>query len=187
MNVLNIAVFMDRDGVLTENDQSMIDGPFFVTHPSQLIFRPGGLIACNRLLVANLPLFLVSSQVWVNTPHREEMLGAIHTKLCDTVLGVGGRILESRYILGDGKLQPRSTKAEAIKDVAEGFSIDLPSSYMIGDSVGDMEAGRENGMRLIYIRNEYAETDIATMSSEMCFLSVLAAVERIIQEVEHNE
>ena len=149
----NYAVFLDRDGVITENNQSMLDGPFYVTSPNQLKYREGALEAIKILNDAKAYIFIVSNQRWVglNFIEASPVMAKIHQKFLEDVIEMGGFVTDSRYIFSEGY-----DKLEAITELGNIYDIDMMHSYFVGDSPADMMAGRLSGCKAVFIRNEYS-------------------------------
>lgn len=152
------AVFLDRDGVINENDQSIEDGPFFVTSPKHLIYRAGALDAIARLWGGEygFRVFVVSNQPWVdlNFVAANGVMGRIHQKLCDDVAKAGGQLLDSRYIFKGDR-----TKADAIMELSDIYKVERDKSWMVGDSFDDIYYGKRAGVSTIFVNNQFAETE----------------------------
>ena len=157
---MNRAVFLDRDGVVTVNDQSDKDGAFYITCANNLRYRPGALEAIARLSKAHIPVFLVTSQKWASLGlpeaakrSAEMKITEIHNQFTNDVLSAGGYIMFARYLIEENE-----NKIEAIGEIAATYGVVLEESWMIGDSAGDIKAGMANGCKTIYIQNEFAQS-----------------------------
>lgn len=162
------AVFLDRDGVITENDQSSERGAFYITCARHLEYRQGALEAiaalCHIYINHNgtpLLVFVVTSQKWASLglppaakDSAERQLQKINMQFHKDVIDADGYIVTVLYLIEQG-----SNKADGIKSLAEQYDIDLAESWMVGDSASDVEAGTANGCKTIYIANEYAQSD----------------------------
>ena len=148
------AVFLDRDGTLNKyvgflNKAEQFELLPEVVEAVKMINKSGYL----TIVVTNQPVIARGECSW------EELL-QIHDKM-ETELGKGGAFLDGIYICPHHKdkgfegerpeykfdCDCRKPKAGLFLQAAHDFNIDLGQSMMIGDSVRDMESGRNAGCR----------------------------------------
>lgn len=148
------AVFLDRDGTLNKyvgflNKAEQFELLPGVVEAVKMINKSGYL----TIVVTNQPVIARGECSW------EELL-QIHDKM-ETELGKGGAFLDGIYICPHHKdkgfegerpeykfdCDCRKPKAGLFLQAAHDFNIDLGQSMMIGDSVRDMESGRNAGCR----------------------------------------
>jgi len=148
------AVFLDRDGVI--NRAFVREGtPCPPSSLQDLQILPNVPDALSALKAHGYCLVVVTNQPDVarGTSSRE-LVDSIHERL--------SRELELDAILtcfhdsGDG-CGCRKPEPGLLYRAAEEFSIDLPSSFMVGDRWRDMEAGRRAGCRTFFIDCGYDE------------------------------
>lgn len=147
------AIFLDRDGTINKyvgflhniDDFELIEG---VPEAIKLINQSGYL----AIVVTNQPVIARGEVSW-------DELHEIHRKL-ETLLGKDGAYIDGMYICphhpdkGFEGERPeykiycdcRKPKPGLIFQAAEDFNIDLSKSYMIGDSLRDVEAGGNAGL-----------------------------------------
>jgi histidinol-phosphate phosphatase family protein len=141
------AVFLDKDGTLIH------DVPFNVD-PALIRLRDDASDALLALQNAGYLLLLVSNQAGVATGRYEESaLGQVWDSL-KAELGVGGVALDGIYYCphgADGNCDCRKPEPGMLRQAAEEHGIDLEASWMVGDILDDVEAGRRAGCRTILL------------------------------------
>jgi len=140
----NQAVFLDRDGVVNDNNK-------FVNRPEDLILYPWTAPAIHRLNETSYLTFIVTNQGGIELGYfTVQDLEAIHTCLKS--------ILEKNHAHIDAITycphfyQPcecRKPKPGMILSLAHKYQIDLNRSWMIGDREPDILAGVSAGCRTI--------------------------------------
>lgn len=142
------AVFLDRDGVLTREDE-------WVLRPDQVELLPGAAAGVRALNLAGVPAIVVTNQSavargWID----EEGLAAIHARL-DELLAAEGARVDAIYACphhpteGVGALRRacgcRKPEPGLLLRAAQERGLDLAASWMVGDAARDVEAGRAAG------------------------------------------
>jgi D-glycero-D-manno-heptose 1,7-bisphosphate phosphatase len=147
------AVFLDRDGVLTE---PIVRGgvAYAPTRVEDFVLVADAGEQVQRLRDAG---FLCI--VFTNQPERQKNLlsqadlDEMHRQMCAIVP------LDDVYVCPhDGTTACRCRKPATgmIDDAAERWGIDVPSSYVIGDRWRDVDAGRAAGCYSILIERSYS-------------------------------
>ena len=148
------AIFLDRDGTINKyvgflrniDDFELIEG---VAEAIKLINQSGYL----AIVVTNQPVIARGEVTW-------EELNEIHKKMA-TLLGKEGAYVDGIYICphhpdkGFEGERPeykidcdcRKPKPGLLLQAAKDFNIDLSESYMIGDSLRDVKAGENAGIK----------------------------------------
>jgi D-glycero-D-manno-heptose 1,7-bisphosphate phosphatase len=148
------AMFLDRDGVL--NRAVVRDGiPRPPASPAELEILPGVGDALNALKAAGYTLIVVTNQPDVargTTPRR--IVDEIHARLAETL--PLDAILACFHDDSDG-CECRKPKPGLLLQAAHEWTLDLASSFMVGDRWRDVEAGRRAGCRTFYIEQDYPE------------------------------
>jgi len=150
------SLFLDRDGVINKR---IIDG--YVQKPSQFEFIKGSLEAIKQLSSLFKYIFIITNQQGIGKGlMTESELEIIHNHMLNQINQSDGRI-DGIYFCPDlASKSPNCRKpglfmAEAAKkDFPE---IDFKKSIMVGDSLIDMEFGRNAGMQCIYIQSNSIE------------------------------
>lgn len=148
------AIFLDRDGTINKyvgflrniDEFELIEG---VSEAIKLINQSGYL----AIVVTNQPVIARGEVSW-------DELHEIHRKM-ETLLGKDGAYIDGIYICphhpdkGFEGERPeykidcdcRKPKPGLLLQAAKEFNIDLPESYMVGDSQRDVEAGQYAGVK----------------------------------------
>jgi len=144
-------------------------------------FLPGTVEAIRLLNAAGFRVILVTNQRCVAKGLITVAdLDSIHMQMCDT-LGHAGATIDSIYICPHEKHPPCSCRKPApgmLYEAARAHSIDLPTSWMIGDSEVDVEAGRNAGCNTAQVIIN-SETEIC--KADVVAPSLLEAVHQILQ------
>lgn len=158
------AVFLDRDGVI---NRKPAEGEY-VTRWEQMEILPGVAEAISLLTRADYSVLTVSNQRCVAkgllTPSELE---AIHEQLRKRLEAKGAHI-EKIYYCPHDNTPPCGCRKPApgmLLAAAAEHGIDLQSSWMVGDSDVDMQAGRLAGCRTVYILPSGAHTAEADLQA----------------------
>jgi D-glycero-D-manno-heptose 1,7-bisphosphate phosphatase len=142
-------LFLDRDGVI--NKELRDD---YVTRWEDFFFEEGALSALTKLSAIFGRIIIVTNQRGIGIQKMtEEDLQAIHKQMQKEIEDAGGRIdaiyFASASDRSDIRRKPNPTMAlEAQHDYPE---IDLLKSVIVGNSISDMDFGRNAGMKTIFI------------------------------------
>jgi histidinol-phosphate phosphatase family protein len=147
-------LFLDRDGVINLHFPKD-----YVKNWSEFYFLEGAIDAIKELSKIFGRIVVVTNQQGVGKGKMtEDALRSIHVNMLSEVEAVGGRIdsiyaattLESSDELGLRK--PKIGMAlQAQKDFTE---IDFAKSLMVGDSISDMQFGRNVGMYTVLVSDK---------------------------------
>ena len=147
---MNRAVFLDRDGVI--NRKAEAGG--YVTSWAQMEFLPGVSEGIRLLNEAGFQTVVVTNQRCVakGLITREE-LEALHQKMRDHIKSLGGTIDDIFYC--PHEVSPpcgcRKPNPGMLLEAGRAHQIDMSSSWMIGDSEADMQAGRAAGCKVAWV------------------------------------
>jgi histidinol-phosphate phosphatase family protein len=154
-------VFLDRDGVI--NRKAAAGG--YVTRWQDFHFLPGATEAISLLVRAGWSVVVITNQRCIakgllTVPELE----TIHRKMLHE-LGKSGAHVEAVYYCPHEKQPPctcRKPLPGMLLTAAHEHQIDLASSWMIGDSDKDVEAGKRAGCRTVLLTsNLRAESEFA--------------------------
>ena len=153
-------LFLDRDGVI--NKELRDD---YVTRWEDFVFEEGALNALAKLSAIFGRIIIVTNQRGIGIQKMtEEDLQAIHNQMHKEIEVAGGRI-DAIYFApaadrSDIRRKPNPTMAlEAQHDFPE---IDLSKSVIVGNSISDMDFGRNAGMKTIFIDEKKKFSGIKT-------------------------
>ncbi len=175
-------VFLDRDGVL---NRKAPEGAY-VTSWEQFQWQPGAEEAIARMNRAGLTVVLVTNQRGIALGlYTEAQLELIHSNM-QTHLALHGARLDAIYYCPHdiGQCQCRKPDVglftQACKDFPQAAA---HNSVVIGDSLSDIQAGKQMGMKTIFIQGEAerqkAGADVAANTADAAADSLLQAVELI--------
>jgi len=145
------AVFLDRDGVINRKAPTEDE---YVTRWEEMEILPGVAEAIALLQRSGFQVYILTNQRSVAKgllTIRE--LEALHEQLCSWLAQRGAGIDGVYYCPHD--LAPpcdcRKPKPGMILRAAREHNVELRTSWMVGDSISDMEAGRQAGCQTVYV------------------------------------
>jgi histidinol-phosphate phosphatase family protein len=138
------AIFLDRDGVINVNRDD------YVKSWDEFEFIPGAKEALKRINESDYMLIIITNQSPIGRGiFSTETLDDIHNRMLHE-LGKAGAHIDAIYYCPhkpDDGCDCRKPKPGLIIRAANDFNIDLNSSWMIGDSDSDLEAGKKAGCK----------------------------------------
>lgn len=160
--MLRKAVFLDRDGVINRYaynaEFGTVDTP---AQPDEFALIAGAGKAIAKLNEAGLHVVVVSNQPGVaKGKFTRELLEAVNEKMNRLVGQEGGRLDAVYYCLHHPEAKSseyqvtcdcRKPKPGLLLRAAREWDIDLRRSYMVGDGVVDVLAGRQAGAKTIFV------------------------------------
>ncbi|WP_199884015.1 D-glycero-alpha-D-manno-heptose-1,7-bisphosphate 7-phosphatase [Anaerosinus massiliensis] len=148
---LNKIAFLDRDGVI---NVKMLEG-CYVTNWSQFKFRNGALSGIKLLNNFGYKVIIVTNQRCIARKIiTEHELNQIHKKMIEAVADFGGEIEAIYYCPHDlGECICRKPDIGLFLQAEKVYVVDKVNSFMIGDSVSDVEAGRKYGIQSYLLKN----------------------------------
>jgi len=160
---LRPAVFLDRDGVVIEEVHYLAD-------PSQVRLLPGAAQAIARLNRLGIPVIVATNQAGVaHGLFPESRVAAVHRRLDELLAERHAHVDRYDYCPHHSAAKvPEYRVACACRKplpgmllrAAEECGLDLRRSYLVGDKLSDLEAGRRAGCRVLLVRTGYgAETE----------------------------
>ncbi len=148
---LDKIAFLDRDGVV---NVKMPDG-CYVTNWSEFKFLDGAISGIKLLNDFGYKIIIVTNQRCIAKKIMTEYeLNQIHQKMIEVVAASGGEIETIYYCPHDiGECQCRKPNAGLFLQAEKVFAVDKAKSFMIGDSISDVEAGRKYGIQSYLLKN----------------------------------
>jgi histidinol-phosphate phosphatase family protein len=154
----NWTLFLDRDGVINKK----IDNDY-VKQWIEFEFIEGVLDALKFLNTLFGNIIVVTNQQGIGKKlYRIEDLELIHKNMLFEIAYHGGKIDKvyfSPYLKSENHPYRKPGIGMALKAKEDISTINFKQSIMIGDSMSDMEFGRNAGMKTIYISEEITEND----------------------------
>lgn len=164
------AVFLDRDGTINEEIG-------YLDRPEKLKLIPGAAEAVRLINASGMKAIVVTNQSGVARGIFDEfVVGEVHARLRELLLAEGG-FLDGIYFCphhpseGRGRYllscNCRKPAPGLLLQAAAELRFDPTGSYMVGDTLKDIEAGKRAGARGILVRTGYgAESAAALETSE---------------------
>lgn len=152
------AVFIDRDGCLTEEVG-------YVNHVSRVRLLPRTALAIRRLNTAGVPAVMVTNQAGIAKGYfSEEILQAVNQEVLRQLAARDAR-LDGLYVCThhprDGE-PPYRAECDCRKPqpgllirAAGELGLDLGASVMVGDKLSDVEAGQAAGVLGVLVLSGY--------------------------------
>jgi D-glycero-D-manno-heptose 1,7-bisphosphate phosphatase len=139
MSSLKKVVFLDRDGTIN------VDSADYIRGRADFNFIPGSLEAIRDLTDNGYTAIVITNQSALARKliSREE-LDAIHDEMCRAVASAGGNITDIFFCphLPHEGCECRKPAPGLILQARQKYNIELADSIMVGDSIKDIECGR---------------------------------------------
>jgi len=156
--VTRAAIFLDRDGTICEEVG-------YVNHLSRSRLLPNSLEAIGLINQAGLLAVVTTNQSGVARGYfSQDLVEAVHAKLQASVTGAGAR-LDAIYYCPHHPTEGtppwravcecRKPEPGMILRATREHGIDLSRSFVVGDSVADIEAGASAGVPGILVKTGY--------------------------------
>jgi D-glycero-D-manno-heptose 1,7-bisphosphate phosphatase len=152
------AVFMDRDGTVA-------DEVGYVNHASRVRLLPGSASALRRIREAGLLSVVVTNQSGVARDYFEETVVHQANQRFRELLAAEGASVDAIYYCPHHPREGappyrrdcdcRKPRPGMLLRAAEDLNIDLSRSYMVGDGVVDVGAGRAAGATTVLVLTGY--------------------------------
>jgi len=172
------AVFLDRDGTL-------IDLVHHLTDPTDVALIPGAGTAVKRLRAAGWPVVIVTNQSVIGRGKlTEEGLALVHSEM-NRQLAAENTAIDGIYFC---PLAPTQKDQRVIEDpmrkpgpgmlqaAARDHKLDLARSWMVGDTLSDMLAGRNAGCQSLLVRTGYGAKVTSDFDAEAPTLTQAADI-----------
>jgi len=154
----DFAVFIDRDGTINVD----VD---FLSSPSQLQLIPRSAEAIRELNDLGIPVIVITNQSGIARGlYTEDDLKAVHTAMDGMLKEFGASILHYYYCPhhpSDGivpyvrECECRKPKAGMLQSAKNQFGFDLGRSFVVGDKLIDVQAGKSVGAVSIQVATGY--------------------------------
>lgn len=177
------AVFLDRDGTLNEDRG-------YVYSRDQFVWIPGAVEAIRALNDAGLFVVVVTNQAGVGHGfYSETDVLMLHRFMENEMEPYGARVDAWYYcpFHPEGRVEEyrvdaacRKPRAGMLLDAAKAHALDLSKSWLVGDKVSDIEAGRRAQTRTVLVRTGYGAQHEPTANADHVVDSIVEASELIL-------
>ena len=185
MNVLQGAVFLDRDGTLNEEIG-------YLHRVEDFCWIPGAREAILALNQAGLVTIVVTNQAGIARGYFDEQaVHRLHAYMSESLREIDARI-DAFYFC---PFHPEATREAyrchspyrkpgtgMFEQAREDWSIDVEHSYVIGDSNTDIVPGRKLGMTTILVSTGYGSAERAETAADYVVKDVGAAVAVVLRQ-----
>lgn len=155
---MNRAVFIDRDGTISEEVG-------YINHASRFRLFPYAASAIKHLNENSWLAIVTTNQAGVARGYfAEEMVKTVHERMISELENDGARLDAIYYCahhpsVGDPPYRVdcdcRKPKPGLITRAARDLDIDLGKSWMVGDRYSDIELARNAGVKSAFVRSGY--------------------------------
>lgn len=182
-------IFLDRDGVINNYPGDTR----YITNWSEFYFLPGTKQAIRKLTEAGFKIFIISNQAGVTKGvYSLKTLDGITKNMLKDIGLSGGRIEDVFYCIhreGDN-CSCRKPKTGLIDRAMEKFDYrHSPSVYFIGDSIIDVQTGKNSGCKTILVlsgKESLGNKPNWETQPDYIFKDLQEAVDFIIGEPSHR-
>lgn len=154
-------IFIDRDGVINRDPGGWTKHSY-VTDWKDFYFLPGAIEALKLLNHSGIKTVVISNQAGVNKGYfSKERLAEINGNMIRKVSEGGGNIIESFYCIhrDEDNCACRKPKSGLIEMAAKKYGIDPRNTFIIGDSRVDILAGKNLGIKTVFVLSGKATMD----------------------------
>ena len=172
----NKAVFLDRDGVITE------DPPHYAHRLDQLRVIPGSAQAIQLLNTHNFRVIVISNQSGVARGYYREGDVKIFNDGMESLLSKQGAHIDAIYYCphhpeADVKkyrsdCDCRKPRPGMLIEGGKKYNLDFKHSFLVGDKWSDIEAGRSVGCKTILVQTGHG---LLEYESKKCPVDYVAA------------
>ena len=167
---------MSRRAIIMDRDGTVCDEVGYVNHVDRIRLLPRSAAAIRAANEAGFQTVVVTNQAGVARGYfAESLVDEVHDRVRE-LLGEGGARLDGIYYCPHhpdvgpppyrkacGCRKPLPGMLERARDE---MGIDLASSYMVGDSVKDLEAGHRAGTTNVLVLTGYGRGELAHQSEQ---------------------
>lgn len=195
MSGQRVAVFLDRDGTINEELN-------FIRRPEEVVLIPGAAEAIRTLNRRGFLTCVISNQSGVARGYlTENDLIPIHARLEEELSRSGAHVDRIAYCphhptegVPPYKITCpcRKPATGMLDDAAREMNLDLSRSYVVGDRLTDVEAGKNAGATSVLVLTGYGRQALSELENNGapqpdCIAEDLtAAVEYIIQLIDRT-
>lgn len=182
-----MTVFLDRDGTINQEKHHL-------SNPDDLELLPGAVAGLRTLKRHGFLLVVVTNQSPIGRGlFDEKRLAEIHDRLAKLLRDEQVEIDGWYYCphLPDEGCQCRKPEAGLLRQAQHDLGIDFDTSWIVGDKLSDVQAGRRAGVRTILVATGYGQQQNNLPESAECvdyFVpSLVEAAEAIVQDIPSHQ
>ncbi len=154
-----------RPGVFLDRDGTVIEEKHFLSRPEDVVLLPTAGETIARLNSLGIAVAIVTNQAGIARGYfPESRIAEVHARLDELLAEFGATIDRYEYCphhpvegLGEYRIDCdcRKPKPGMLTRSAEALNIDLSQSLIVGDRLGDLEAGANAGCQSALVRTGY--------------------------------
>lgn len=157
MSEMNKAIFLDRDGVINKEVN-------YLSNPDNFEFIDGSIEALKILKKKKFLLIVITNQAGIARGFlTEETLRGIHNKMIDSLMQNGVKLDDIYYCPHHpdftGPCECRKPNPGMILNAKSKYNIDLPQSYMVGDTLNDIQTGIAANCKTVLVLTGYGKEE----------------------------
>lgn len=153
-------VILDRDGVINQ------DSDAYIKSLEEWLPYPSAIHAISQLSQAGFTVVVATNQSGIARGYYDkDTLASMHTRLYELVEAAGGHIAHIVYCPHGPKdnCDCRKPLPGLLHDIQHKLGLDsLSGSWMVGDSLRDLQAGEACGCRTVLVRTGKGEKTLAS-------------------------
>jgi len=159
----NKAIFLDRDGVINVEVK-------YLSNPDDFVFEEGSIEGLKLLKQKGFLLIVITNQAAIARGYfNEKILKTIHNKM-EKILKEYNVELDAIYYCPHhpeftGPCICRKPNSGMLLEAQKKFDIDLGNSYVVGDTMSDIEAGKNTGIKTVLVLTGYGKEEQKNNSS----------------------
>ena len=179
-------IFIDRDGVINK-DPGGRTRHNYVTKWEEFAFIDGSIEALKKLKEADYKIFLISNQGGISKGYfTKEDLDRLNRRVLAEIEKRGGGIDELYYCHhhDEDNCECRKPKTGLIEQAIRNRDVDLANTFIIGDSLRDVAAGKRMGMKAILVlsgKTELSKTKEWEIKPDCVKKDLLDAVKWVLE------
>ncbi|UEG49523.1 HAD family hydrolase [Ferruginibacter lapsinanis] len=164
-------LFLDRDGVI--NHEKHLD---YIHSWDEFVFYDGVKEAISIFNKKFKYIFIVTNQKGVGKGlTKPEDLATIHLNMTDEIVKAGGRIDKIYHCIDLEESSPNRKPnpgmgLQAKKDFPD---VDLGKALMVGNTISDMEFGRNLGIKTVFLPTTRPEVNLSDFRIDATYKSLI--------------
>lgn len=186
-----------RPGVFLDRDGTMIVEKHFLARPEDVELLPTVGETIARMNSLGIPVAVVTNQAGIARGYfPESRIAEVHARLDELLAEFGARIDRYDFCphhpvegLGEYRLDCdcRKPKPGMLTRSAAALQIDLPRSLMVGDRLGDLQAGANAGCQSSLVQTGYGSSVALDFDPlAMRFLGVFPSLKASVENWLHQ-